>query len=172
MKKITLEDATAAYKALNLSIPSVLKQYSDKDIRKAFRKKALLCHPDKLEKSENKEFLVLINSYNLLLDSKNRQECDALFELSKQNKVIDNKKSELLLKHNLNLKMRREQLAIQKKQKTIRFNALQKQRLEAKKQLILKYKAAIDKQNEDETDSERENYVLQKFKEYLINTLK
>nr|XP_027202830.1 thioredoxin reductase-like [Dermatophagoides pteronyssinus] len=64
--------------------------------------------------------------------------------------------------------MRREQLAIQKKQKTIRFNALQKQRLEAKKQLILKYKAAIDKQNEDETDSERENYVLQKFKDLLI----
>lgn len=54
----------------------VQKDANDAQIKKAYRKKAILVHPDKIETENGSRFIELLKAYEFLMDPKNRKAWD------------------------------------------------------------------------------------------------
>jgi curved DNA-binding protein CbpA len=74
------------YDILGLSMDVVKQTDCEEQIKKAYSKKAKLCHPDKHpgRKDMQELFLLLTEAYNILIDSKLREEYNHKLSLNKQ----------------------------------------------------------------------------------------
>jgi DnaJ-class molecular chaperone len=61
-------------------ILGVNKNASTTDIKKTFKKKALLVHPDKSGKDTKNEFIELFEAYEILVDQKRREKYDLIYD--------------------------------------------------------------------------------------------
>merc|ERR1712018_1078039 len=64
------------------------------EIRKAFRQKAVLCHPDKFpnQPKKNQQFLELSEAYEILSDSLKRADYDKSISLSAEDQSLESRR--------------------------------------------------------------------------------
>jgi hypothetical protein len=61
-------------------ILDIKRNASTSDIKKVFRKKALLIHPDKSGRDTKNEFIELFEAYEVLVDRKRRERYDLIYD--------------------------------------------------------------------------------------------
>ncbi|WKV11835.1 DnaJ domain-containing protein [Marivirga harenae] len=75
------------YKILQLN-----KNASEIDVKKSFRKKALLTHPDKTKRDSKQQFLDIYEAYSVLSDQKKRAKYDQFYK--QRRKEVDRNMAE------------------------------------------------------------------------------
>ena len=62
-------------------ILAIDKKASGTEVKKSFRRKALLTHPDKTNRNTKEEFIDVYEAYAILSDKRKREKFDRLYDL-------------------------------------------------------------------------------------------
>ncbi|KAI5949917.1 CWC23 [Candida jiufengensis] len=137
-----IKDEIDLYKLLDLPNTTDRSTLSSQEIRKAYKKQALIHHPDKQQQEGDNKFELILTSFQILSNPEFKQQYDNLVQLKKQkiqnssklNELILNFQKDLLSNEEKNLNQRQNGSKFQNLDQ-LREDGLKKRRLHENKRI-------------------------------------